>query len=334
MGIMLAAFVFGFLFLDFMADRKNKELLKRIGISTAVFSVGFLFALYISWPYLWKHPIGNFVESFTVLAHYKYDAQVLFGGSNVPTINLPWIYFPTWFLISNPVLWLVAGCAGLVALTLEILKKPSLYIKNTPERNLLLYLLCFWVPIVMVIGMNSVIYDDWRHLYFVYPPFILIAVYFVNRVVLRLKGNLKYAVYGVCGLQIALVALFMVQNHPFHQVYFNELVSHEPEYLRENYELEYWGAGFKQGLDHILSVDTSKTINIACNYSDPCKNNIMMLNAQDRNRFNIIPVSQIGKADYFITNFRGHPEDYPSKNIEYSVKVLNSTILCVYKLKK
>jgi hypothetical protein len=190
------------------------------------------------------------------------------------------------------------------------------------------------VPILAVIAMHSVIYDDWRHLYFVYPSFVLVALYFINKMAQRIKGNLSYIVYGVCAIQAASVVVFMVQNHPFQQVYFNELVSHEPEYLRENFELEYWGASFKQGLDHIVSADTSKTIHIACNYDDPCKNNINMLKEADRKRIEIVPVSQISKADYFITNYRGHPEDYPSKNIEFSVKVLNSTIMAVFKLKK
>jgi hypothetical protein len=334
MGVMLAVFMLGFLLLDLLAGYKKKEQTKRILINSALYTAGFCFALYIAWPYLWKAPIRNFVDSFSALSHYAYDAEVLFGGTNVKTTNLPWTYFPTWFIITNPVLWLIFGCVGLVRLLLDVLKKPSQYLKNTPDRNFLLFLLCFWAPIIAVIGLNSVIYDDWRHLYFVYPPFVFIAIYMVHRIMQMLPSKFSMVVPAICAVQAAVIGLFMVKNFPFSQVYFNELVSHEKEYLRENYELEYWGCGFKQALDHLVTTDTAQTIHIACNYNAPLSNNIMMLPAAERKRIEIIPIPQISKADYFVTNFRGHPEDYPSKNIGYSVSVLNSTILCVYDLKK
>jgi hypothetical protein len=334
MGIMLFAFVMFFLLLDWLSASRKKEDSKLPTRNLLFCFIGFSVALYISWPYLWHNPFGNLATGFKAMSHYDWDAEILLNGSRVKTTQLPWSYFPNWFIITVPVLWLLAGAAGLIRIPVDFLKKPSIFLQNTTERNFLLYWLCFLVPILAVIAMHSVIYDDWRHLYFVYPSFVLVALYFINKVAERLKGNLTYIVYGACAIQAVLVVLFMVQNHPFQQVYFNELVSHEPESLRENYELEYWGASFKQGLEHIVSADTAKTIHIACNYDDPCKNNINMLKEADRKRIEIVPVSQISKADYFITNYRGHPEDYPSKNIEYSAKVLNSTIMAVFKLKK
>jgi hypothetical protein len=334
MGIMLAFFTLFFLFIDLWGNLKNAENKRRIYLNSVLFTIGFCFTLYINWPYLWKSPLQNFIASFSGLAHFNYDAEVLFGGTNVKTTNLPWTYFPTWFIITNPVLWLIFGCVGLVRLLLDVLKKPSQYLKNTPDRNFLLFLLCFWAPIIAVIGLNSVIYDDWRHLYFVYPPFVFIAIYMVHRIMQMLPSKFSMVVPAICAVQAAVIGLFMVKNFPFSQVYFNELVSHEKEYLRENYELEYWGCGFKQALDHLVTTDTAQTIHIACNYNAPLSNNIMMLPAAERKRIEIIPIPQISKADYFVTNFRGHPEDYPSKNIGYSVSVLNSTILCVYDLKK
>jgi len=39
------------------------------------------------------------------------------------------------------------------------------------------------------------------------------------------------------------------------------------------------------------------------------------------------------KADFFIANFRFHPDDYPSNNIEHDITVLNSTIIRIYRLR-
>lgn len=334
MGILLAGVILFFLAIDWLGNRADKEASKKTLLNMGLFTLGFAGMVYLAWPYLWPAPIKNFNESFAALAHFEWDANILINGLRVKTTELPWTYIPTWFAFTNPILWLLAGLAGLVAIGLAAIKKPMLFLKNTRERNFLLYLICFFAPIMAVIGLNSVVYDDWRHLYFVYPSFVLAAIYGIDVLLRKLGDKFKYVVYGLCLVQLGIVADFMVKNHPFHQVYFNELVSREPEYLRENFELEYWGCGFKQGLDHVVAKDKSDTIRMAANYNDPLVNNIMLLNEADRKRIKIVNIDQIAQADYFISNFRGHPEDYPSKNIEFDVKVLNSTILCVYRLKK
>ena len=125
-----------------------------------------------------------------------------------------------------------------------------------------------------------------------------------------------------------MVVFFMVSNHPFHYVYFNSFVSHDEEYLRKNYDLEYWGISMKQGLDYLCENDTSKQIKVCATYKGPLDNNILMLPADQRKRF--VWTNEALQGDYFLTNFRLHPDDYPSTNIAYDIKVLNSSILCVY----
>jgi len=336
MGVLLVAFIFLFIAFDVIAERSyaDKKALKKQAIKSLVFLVGFVFTLYISWPFLWKSPVNNFIDSFVKLSHFDWDASTLMNGMYVRTTDLPWTYFPTWFLVTTPILWIVIGLIGLWTIIKDFLKKPGSFLTNRKERNHLLYLLWFFTPVLAVIMLKSVIYDDWRHLYFVYPAFVLAGIYGLNKMLLAVKKQYQIAIMSICVIQIAMVGNFMVTAHPFQQVYFNELVPHTDEYLRENYDLEYWGCGFKQGLDHLVSKSKTDTVRVACNYNDPLINNVMILQKQDRARIKLYQITEMGKADYFITNFRGHREDYPSKNIEYSVKVLNSTVLCVFKLKK
>ncbi len=331
MGVMFAMFIVLFFLLDWMALRSDKAKAKKQLLNLLWFTLAFCGALYISWPYLWPNPIGNFLESFNALAHYTlWTGSVFFQGDYVKGTELPSSYVPTWFAITNPVLWLVAGLAGVVFIIRDFFIHTKVHLKNSNERNFLFFALCFIAPIFSVIALHSVIYDDWRHLYFVYPPFVLAAIYMLNKLY---NTKFKIAVITACAIQIGMIGYFFVKYHPFQQVYFNELISHDDQYLRKNYDMEYWGCGFKQELDHILKADTAKTIKICCNFNDPVNNNVTFLKPADRKRIQILDISKVNEADYFLTNFRGHPEDYPSKNIEYSVSVLNSTILCVYKLK-
>jgi hypothetical protein len=233
-----------------------------------------------------------------------------------------------WFTISNPPFWLLLGFGGLVMLIVEMLRRPATFIFNTPQRNQLLYVACFVAPVFAVIVMKSVLYDDWRHLYFVLPSFLLIAIYLVH----RLHGKMKKVVYAMCMVQVAFVGIDMVTNHPFHQVYFNSLVSHKEEFLRKNYELDYWGCSYKQALDYLIAQDHYGWIKVySPNKGFAClDNNILMLQQGDQKR--IFDVDSVA-ADYMITNFRWHPADYKVGKLVYSIKVNNSTIMAVYKLK-
>jgi hypothetical protein len=328
MGIMHGAFIFMFLLIDLFATIKNKEKVIKPVLSMVLYSVGFCFILYISWPYLWKGPVQTFIDSFKALSHFKWGATTMLSGKAEVATELPWTYFPTWFIITTPLLWLFTGIAGIVWVIYDIAKKPAIYLQNTKERNFLLYLLSFFIPIFSVILMHSVMYDDWRHMFFVYPPFVLMTIYFFNKII---QNKYRMIVQGVCALQVMAVSYFMVQNHPFSQVYFNELVSHDEESLRKNYELDYWGCSFKQALDHILENDPRPHIKICCNLYAYLENNILMLHPEDRKRIDFVPPEQ---ADYFITNFRGHPEDYPGTTSEFTITVLNSSILQIFPLRK
>src|SRR5882757_3909121 len=121
-------------------------------------------------------------------------------------------------------------------------------VPDQQSHTMAYYLLCFTGPIAAVLILHSIIYDDWRHLYFVYPSFVMLALYFVNKLY---DTKLRMVVLGAFGLQVLLLAFFMIKEHPFQQVYFNEFVSHDKEALRKNYELDYWGSSFKQGLEHL-----------------------------------------------------------------------------------
>ncbi len=329
MGVLLAGLLFGCLVIDLFTAMSRKEKLKTPGQNILFYLLGFVITLYLGWPYLWRSPINNFIDSFGAMAHFAlWKGSVLLGGKFIPSAKLPWTYFPSWFLISNPELWLLLGLGGLIWVLIDFFKRPIEFFRNTNERNFLIYLICFFAPVIAVIVLHSVIYDDWRHLYFVYPPFVLLAAYFVNKLI---QTKLRMAVQVLCLLEVVLTSAFMISAHPFNQVYFNYTVSHSEEYLRKNYEMDYWGCGYKQALEHLLATNPSGYIVVNCENTALLSNNIMILPAEERDR---IKYADPEVANYFITNFRGHPYDYPGNKLDYSVKVLNSTVVAVYKQEK
>jgi len=131
MGIMYAAFIIGFLVIDMIAGMKKKEQAAKYLINIGLFSVGFCVLLYISWPYLWRSPIKTFGESFSKMSHFNWNGSVFFQGQIIPADKIPAMYFPTWFMISNPPLWLLIGFLGIGWLLFDFFRKPLPFFQNT-----------------------------------------------------------------------------------------------------------------------------------------------------------------------------------------------------------
>ena len=292
------------------------------------FIAGFSGMLYLCWPLLWNDPVHRFLESFHNLANIVWTGKVLFDGHSFAGNELPLNYMPVWFCITVPELWLIAGLAGCVYIIIAAVRFPVKYFGNTPERHFLFYVAVFLIPVLAMMVLHGVNIDDWRHLYFIYAPFVMLSLFVINKLI---NGKRKAIVKAVCLLQTILVFYFMVKNHPFQQVYFNNFVSHDNEYLRKRYDLEYWGCSFYQGLKDLLATNQG-TIRITTDLSGqpPLRNNINMLTEQEKKR--VIVTDEAG-ADYFISNYRLHPDDYPYNKVDFSINVLNSTILCIYKIR-
>jgi len=326
LGIVPGAAIFGFLFIDIIAAAVRKESVKRQSVHLLSFLAGFCVMLYISWPVLWERPIATFVECFESLSHFRWDYPVLFEGELITASKLPSHYLPAWMGITTPALWLLAGIAGILLIVVKALRSPIRFLTENPDRQYLFYLYCTVVPIAMILILDSIVYDDWRHVYFIYPSFVMLALYAVNEI--RKKGLKTVALIALLA-QLAVTSYDLVKLHPFPQVYFNRLVSHQPEYLRKHYELDYWGSSMMQALEYLVTHAPEHEIKIQ-HGSQPVLNNLEMLQVQDRPRFRFLDSAA---AVYRITNFRANPKDLNYPEIVYEIKRQNSTILRIYKMR-
>ena len=326
MALLPMAFVLFFMGVDVVtAIYKRERALKAIG-NLAIFAVGWSVVLYVCCPYFWHEPLQHFAGCIGKLAGKGFCGNDLLNGVYIPSDKLPWYYLPEWMGITIPVLWLVAGLVGIVMVVIGFIKKPVVLLNNSTERNFFTYLLCFLAPLLVVITRHSVVYDEWRHLYFIYPPLVLLAVYGVGKI---MDGKLKFLVIGLCSVQVVMISYFMVVNHPLQNLYFNELVSHKEDHLRKNFEFDYWGTGVKQALDLLIKKDQSEVIKVSnMDFGSCVENNIMMMPVQDRKR---ILLTTEENSDYMITTFRGHPLGFGDKKMVIDIKVPGGTAVRVYR---
>lgn len=331
MGVLLPLFAAGMLVIDAWATRRFARSL-RLAALLLVTTVG---VLYATWPYLWTDPVEHFATAFANMSKFRWNGRVLFNGAAVKASELSWTYIPVWFTISTPIPYLLAGAVGTLAVVVAFVRSPRTFLLDPVRRYALMFLGYWIVPVVAVVVLGSVLYDSWRQVFFIYAPFVLLAVHGLWTVSRR-SALARKLVAAFCAASFVATLAVMAAGHPLEHVYFNALVpDSRPEEVRERFEMDYWGTSYKQALEHILATDPAPVIRVAV-ANTPGLHNAMLLTRAQRERLRFVPVEE---ADYFVTNHRAHDNvdlgrhvAEPGRYSSFRIRISNSTISEVFKL--
>lgn len=206
-----------------------------------ILAAGYLGGL-IFWPYGRENIFLNPLNSLREMSRFEtFEGTALFDGMLYPTNNLPWTYIPKWILISSP-LYFVLGLCILIPASIYLLKK-----KDAGILFVLLFSAVF--PVAYILYKESILYDSWRHLLFVYPPLIILTALAWEQLLDSLKTPFTKALtyFLLCVLLIE-PSVWMVRNHPHQYVYFNALTG-GLKGAYGNYETDYWGNCIRMGAD-------------------------------------------------------------------------------------
>lgn len=334
-GIIVPFFTLIFLIADLLIIKTNKTKCKKIIVSFFIHAFLLIFFTVLFWPVLWENPFHHFINAFKLMSRYSWSGEVLYLGNYVKATNLPWHYIPVWIIISTPVFytfWFFTGC--FVSMKLLLRNLTQFYLS---KRNDFIFIVWFFLPLVVVIGIRSVLYDGWRQMFFVYPAFLMLSLVGLTSlfefIKLKFQG-LNYKIISVTLIFIIAFSLintaqFMVRYHPYQNVYFNMLAGRDMNEIKNNFELDYWGLSYRKGLEYILKKDRNKIIKVyVANW--PGKANAHMLTSDDIKR--LLYVKNLEEAKYFLSNYRWHKEEYPLKEEYYSIKIDGAKIMVVYKM--
>jgi len=147
---------------------------KRILATGSVFAAALLLAIYASQPYYWENPL-RFLDSVPTLSQHPTPAWQLFQGRVISSFAVPPEFVPVWFGITAPPIALLLGIVGALALCGRGLRSPGSILRPGELRFLFAALGCFVLPVAVVIALEANVYDRWRHLYFLWAPFCLLA---------------------------------------------------------------------------------------------------------------------------------------------------------------
>lgn len=325
MSILLIAIIVFFILIDIIRSKQNQKPLWISLVNPFIFLGTTCLSLYICWPTLWEHPIDSFLSAYESMSVFRWDNQVFFNATYTKASQLPWYYLTEYIAITSPILWVVAGAIGILTVVFLFLKQPlRSFIK--PENNFVFVnLLLFIGTLTAIAVLDSIVYDGWRHVFFIYPSFIILGVYFLNYI----RGRkAEYVVKTAIIAQLLITLVFNIKYHGFEHTYFNAFAPTNKGNIRYNFEMDYWGTTYKQGIDYLLEHNPTDTIKLFESYV-PVTNNVNFLPEKERTRVLLRGCDE--EIDYYITSFRGHHSDYLYPEVVYDKKVKDYSVMRVYK---
>lgn len=230
---------------------------RRVVATSGLFAVIAALSYYVSMPSLWGDPAESFVKMLGTLSARPNPYPQAFFGETTLRSDVPAHYLPVWFAITTPPLVLLLGMTGAAAF---VLRGAGALARDAPPRFLAVIVACMAVPVLAVVVLRSTLYDDWRHMYFLWGPFALLATLGLRALVAlperlprrRLRRRFQVAVYCLTALGLGLVVAQMAALHPYESYYFNALVDRRgPEELRKRFHLYDYGS-VKGGHGYIL----------------------------------------------------------------------------------
>jgi hypothetical protein len=308
---------------------------RRLVMLTLVY-LGLMAGLIILFfPAIWPNPLQLILSTFQNMTHRSWTCCCnLMLGNCYNYEQIPWFHVPVWMGVTTPPLYLVLFFLGLFPAVGAFRTAPWLHL--TREKwQALLYLGALFLPVLAIVMARTVVYNGWRHMYFIYAPFLVLAVGGFDAAQRWLKARYNAraaaAVLGLVTLATFVsTGVFMIQAHPYEFVYFNFLAGRDMAEVKQNYELDYWGLSYTDGLRYILKNDTRSPIRINSNIKSIAEFSFILPD-EDQARLKIVETP--AEADYYLTDYYMHPADYDYPNEFYSVWVGNAKILSVFKLK-
>ena len=295
------------------------------------------------WPYLWMDPYHQFIAAFAEMSKYGWGGKVVFEGQLLFGTDIPWYYIPKWVGLTTPLLYLLLALAGAVSLLVLLTQhfRSRFYGLWATDRQRMdwaaLGLLA--APVLAIIVLSSVVYDGWRHLYFVYPSLLYLSVLGLYGVWKRSEARWqKRVLLAALVVHSVYIAGWMIANHPHQHIYFNALA---PRPLLGAYDLDYWGTSYRAALQRLAQLDERPTIKVAFGADYPGTQNLAYLHPELRKRF--VHTPQLEAADYYITNYR-YWEDQLAQALNregiyareevYVLRVGGAKVLGIYRLKR
>ncbi|MDL2254292.1 hypothetical protein LJC49_09555 [Ruminococcaceae bacterium OttesenSCG-928-I18] len=291
-------------------------------------------------PAAWENPIKTMIGTFMEFSNYDtWDGVQLYMGEYI-TSTTPWHFLPVHMLAGLPPLYIalfVIGCVAVVVLACRQL--PALrsaegrrtFFSNQAQLADLFFFFCFFCTILVFILGKVRVYTGWRHIYFLFVPFIYLAVcglHYLFRWLASRSPIVKWVAGALVGVNLMALGLWIVVNHPYQYAYISPPAR---TFARENLEVVNLRQAHKQCMEYILAIDDRPEITVAQIYG---YTTYQALPQEDLDRTVLTYKREF--ADYLVRHGKTHiedPEDCRHYELLKTYSVDGHTFAAVYKNK-
>ena len=236
---------------------------KHILATAGALAAAALATAYITHPYYWENPL-RFIEGIRELSQHPAIIPNLFMGEIYSSDAAPWNFIPVWFAITAPPVTLLLGALSAAAVCCQAIARPLAALRDREIRFRILPLGCVVMPVAVTIALEFNIYQAWRHMYFLWGPFCLLAAVGLHTITnIRMGGGIWKVVawlprralaYGAAGVGLITTLTAMAALHPYEHVYFSALTDTKtPGALGKRYDMDYWFVAERQLLEYLLA---------------------------------------------------------------------------------
>lgn len=283
-----------------------------------------LLLFYAVTPYLWGSPTTRLSEGIRFSSSQITDRETellteanlkplgqaeLFLGNYVDTKQI-WYYLPVWMGITIPVFYILlflAACFGIGRSVLPAIRKRKF------SADLLFDWFClafFLTGLIGIILLKMNLYNGWRHAYFLYAPFIYLAVLgFQALLSMPVKNHVLRTCKNAALLCMMLYSFFstgswVLRNHPLDFVYFNEIGRN----YAQQFSRDYWGVASKNCILDLLKEFNGRRISLDLNADytwGSIEYSLMRLPQKEQDKFD--PVWKTENAEYLCYSYKNTP---------------------------
>ncbi|KUG06043.1 glycosyltransferase family 39 protein [Solirubrum puertoriconensis] len=305
MGVLLPALTVGFGLLETWQEPTRRRALLLAVAAYLPLMAAFTVA---GWPYLWEAPFANFLLAFRSFSRYRSTLHNFYLGELISARHLPWHYASVWIVVTTPLPFIALALLGLGRTITDTWRSMRQWAVPVATRFDLLVAAWLFGPLLSVIVFRSVIYDGWRHLYFVYPALVLLMAAGFRTLLQALtrwapRQRATLASLLTAGLLLPPLA-YLVRAHPQQQLYF----SIPNTFAAGLFERDYWGVSYRQGLEWLLRRYPSGPLRVSGPHFMPLYNARLLLRPAERER---VVLSSPAQAKYLLTTERLSPPSLP-----------------------
>ena len=311
-GILIFINFIFFYFFDGVS-KKERIIKKLFFILFSLLSISIICFLF--WPFLWLSPYANFLDYIGWLTKGLEDYKVnnLYFGNIYNNTNLPFHYLPVWILISIPVSIIFLSILGMYKILVAFLNRldqieNTNLIFNNKTELLDFFIFTFFLSSMLLGIFSGHNHGTWRYFYFVYPLLIYFSIYFLD-FIKNTSINFFYFTLIVIFLNLSSNVIWIIDNHPFQNVFFNSV---QKKIIKKSFELDYWGNSDIHMLKHILKSNKKENITVGGTGYVWIKGSFGLLGPEEKSR--LIDTDVYG-ADFIID--RKSPPYVDSKLTSY-----------------